>query len=650
MATENKAAKRRKNTGVKVLICLVILALLLGAGALIASRNYLLLDGHLYKRNTPELDLRGNAVTVEEYEALRASLPETAILWDVPLSGGSFDQSAESIAISSFSREDLDQLDYFTGRKKVDAVDAQLSPEDYALLCRALPGCEIRWSVPLGGGRFVCDAEEIAVSTLSREDLDMLDYLPALKRIDARGSSDYDGIMAVHAARPELELLWQVPVSGTSYPQDATGLYIDDPALTVAELTAAMERLPALQSVDAPVNGWTKEEKLQLAAAWPQVEFKWPVKIAGKEYTGDETELDFSGRTLSAADVEDLKTNGVFLPGLRKVDLTGAGVSLEDAIALKKAIPDADFIMDFELYGLKINTMDTFIDFTMTKMDSTDAVESIIPLMPRLEKIDMSWCGPEPGKTHFDNETMDAMNKRYENVRVVWTMRIVYWAVRTDAKAFRASSRYYSYFTDETIRWFKYCPDLICMDLGHRNLKSLDFLYDLPQLEFLILLRWKALDLTPIGSLKHLKWLEMNAEEATSISALKGCTGLKDLNITFMPLASREDTYETLLAMPWLERVWFSSAQLSEEQERKLEEANPGLDCHRVYIWDQSNENPWRFDADYYEMRDLLNLFYMDGGGRINYKVIDGVRIDLDPEFLAQQGDNSMDRSRTEQW
>ena len=40
----------------------------------------------------------------------------------------------------------------------------------------------------------------------------------------------------------------------------------------------------------------------------------------------------------------------------------------------------------------------------------------------------------------------------------------------------------------------------------------------------------------------------------------------------------------------------------------------------------------------------------LDGGGRINYKVIDGVRIDLDPEFLAQQGDNSMDRSRTEQW
>ena len=114
MATENKAAKRGKNTGVKVLLCLVILALLLGAGALIASRNYLLLDGHLYKRNTPELDLRGSAVTVEEYEALRASLPETAILWDVPLSGGAYDQSAESIAINSFTADDLDKLAYFT--------------------------------------------------------------------------------------------------------------------------------------------------------------------------------------------------------------------------------------------------------------------------------------------------------------------------------------------------------------------------------------------------------------------------------------------------------------------------------------------------------------------------------------------------------
>ena len=654
MAAKYRAEKRRGNALVKVLLALLILALLLGAGVLFASRNYLLLDGRLYKRSDPELDLRGSEISVEKYEALRVNLPETTIYWDVPLSGGSYDQASESIALTSFTRDDLDKLSYFTNLKKVDATKAELTKEDYDLLRRALPDCQVRWSVPLSGGRFACDAEEIAVSTLAEGDLAMLDCFTALKKVDARASTDYDRIMALRDARPDLELLWQVPLSGTNYPQDATGLYVDDPSVTVADLTAALQRLPAVSSVDAPVNTWTKEEKLQLAADWPQVEFKWPVIIAGGKYTGNETELDFSGKKLSSAEIEELRANGVFLPGLRQVNLTDTGVSLEDALALKEAMPDADFIFDFELYGKTINTMDTFIDFTRTKMDSTEAVERIIPLMPKLEKIDMSWCGPDPEKDWLDNETLDAMNKRYDNVRVVWTMRIVYWTIRTDTKAFRASSRYYSYFTDETIHWFKYCPDLICMDMGHRNLTDLSFLYDVPQLEYLILLRWKATDLTPIGSLKHLKWLELNGMDyAKSLAPLKDCTSLTDLNITCMNALStsnkvKEETYETILAMPSLERLWICN-ELTVDQQNKLKEARPDLMVVRVPGWEYSTLNPWRFDEDYYAMRDLLGLFYMDQGGRVNFKVIDGVRVDLDPAFIAQQGDGSMDRFRVPQ-
>ena len=35
---------------------------------------------------------------------------------------------------------------------------------------------------------------------------------------------------------------------------------------------------------------------------------------------------------------------------------------------------------------------------------------------------------------------------------------------------------------------------------------------------------------------------------------------------------------------------------------------------------------------------------------RINFKIIDGVRYDLDPEFIAQQGDTTHDRERSYQW
>ncbi len=652
MAANHRAKKRRGNAAVKVLLSLLIMVLLLGAGVLFASRNYLLLDGRLYKRSDPELDLRGSEISTEKYEALRANLPETTIYWDVPLSGGSFDQASESIALTSFTRDDLDKLSYFTNLKTVDATQAELTKEEYDLLCRALPDCQVRWSVPLSGGRFACDAEEIAVSTLTEGDMAMLDCFTALKKVDARASTDYDRIMALRDARPDLELLWQVPFSGTNYSQDATGLYVDDPSVTVADLAAALQRLPAVSSVDAPVNTWTKEEKQQLAADWPQVEFKWPVSIAGNNYMGNETELDFSGRKLSSAEIEELRANGAFLPELRQVNLTNTGVTLEDVIALKKAMPDTDFIFDFELYGVKINSMDTFVDFTKTKMDSTEEVESIIPLMPNLEKIDMSWCGPDPEKDFFDNETMDAMNKRYDNVRIVWSLRISYYAIRTDAKGFRASSRYYGYFTEENIHWFKYCPDLVSIDFGHRNLNDdyLSFLYDVPQLKHLILLHWRCTDLTPIGSLKNLVWLELNKLPPTSLAPLVNCTSLHDLNICFTPFTSQKETFETLMAMPQLERLWYSPGQLSKEQEQKLQEKYPDLVMHYVTDPTLDKDDPWRFDEDYYEMRDNLNLFYMSCGGRINYKIIDGVRYDLDPAFIAQQGDAIHDRERSYQW
>ena len=46
----------------------------------------------------------------------------------------------------------------------------------------------------------------------------------------------------------------------------------------------------------------------------------------------------------------------------------------------------------------------------------------------------------------------------------------------------------------------------------------------------------------------------------------------------------------------------------------------------------------WRYHERYYEMRDLLGVFYMGGlGGRQYSKIIDGVEYPLSEEFLAQQ-------------
>ena len=362
--------------------------------------------------------------------------------------------------------------------------------------------------------------------------------------------------------------------------------------------------------------------------------------IFGDIYPSDTAELSFAGRTFSEADVAELSEKLASLPKLTRVDLTGTGVTVEQMTPVCEKYPAVDFAFTFELYGVPISTEDTLLDFTGIEMESTEPVESILPVMHKLEKVDMSDCG-------FSDEEMDALNKKYENVRFVWTLHITHYNIRTDTTYFRASSRYYGYFTNETIKKLAYCPDMIALDLGHRPIEDLSFLYQMPDLKYLVLLDCHALDLSPIASCDNLIWLELNRAYATSIAPLKDCKSLRDLNITFMTLLQPEDTFQTLMEMDKIERVWFSYGVLTQEEQEKLQEAHPDIVYHGVYDWVQSNEDPWRCDQDYYDMRDALgHMFYMNGTGIIHCKIIDGVRYPLDPEFEATMDWGEHDRDR----
>ena len=97
---------------------------------------------------------------------------------------------------------------------------------------------------------------------------------------------------------------------------------------------------------------------------------------------------------------------------------------------------------------------------------------------------------------------------------------------------------------------------------------------------------------SPIASCDNLIWLELNRAYATSIAPLKDCKGLRDLNITFMTILQPEDTFDTLMEMTQVERVWFSYGILTEEEQEKLQEAHPDIVYHGVYDWVQSTRTP----------------------------------------------------------
>lgn len=639
---KKKRRRRRRRRRSRWYIWVIVLLALLGAAAAFFLSTYVFVGGQVYRRDAESLDLRNERISPEEYNSLREKMPDCDILWSVPIGDGVYDCTAEHVDIASFRDGDEANFAFFRGLQSVDATAAPLTAAQYEAIRSALPGAAIRWCVPIGEGRYPSDSYSVKVGDFTQAELGMFDYFDTLQEVDARSAQSYDAILALKENRPGLSVLWRVPFSGSDYPQDAEEIAVTDPSLSAADLDEALSRLPGVKTVSVPECPWTEAEKAALAEKYPRVDFRWTVSVLGEKFTSEQEELSFAGRSLTDADLAELQEKLPYFPELRSIDFTGCGLSPEQLLPLQEAYPDLELLFSFDLLGVKVNTADTLIDLSNIPMDSAEPLEKILPFMHHLEKVDMCDCG-------LSDEEMDALNKRHEQTQFVWMLHIDYYKIRTDTTAFRASSNHYSSFDANSIRRLAYCENMIAMDLGHRlyfNGVNLEFLRGMPHVKYLILMQCYAMDLTPLADCKELIWLELNLSLATDITPLKGCDSLHDLNITFMPLDG-QSACDTIAAMPQLERVWCSKGQFTDEQLKTMQDANPELLLHVVMgPTTSSSEDPWRFDQDYYDMRDEMNMFYMDGVGYIDYKIIDGVRYELDPEFLAQQGDTSHDKDR----
>ena len=631
-----KKRKKKKKSPLRIL-WLIIPLLLLAAGGYLFVQNYVILGSQVIRKDASTADLRSQSLSPEEYASAQEKLPGAEILWNVPLSGGEFSCDSQSIALSRFSDSDLDLLRYFTDLTYIDAETAELNVEQFEVLSAALPGAEIDWEVPLSGGRFSADSKKLTLTELSKDDLALIRYFSDLESVDARACRDLETVMNLKEIRPDLDIAWQVPFSGQNVPDDASELLVDDPAVSVAELEEALKYLPNVSTVNSPVNTWSMEEKDALRTAYPDIVFYWPVTVCGTVYSGGETDLDLSGRQITDSDLEEIEKYGAYLSGITHVDLRDTGISPDGALRIKNVFPNAEFTCAFNLYGKTVTSDDTFLDLTGVKVDSTEPLEAALELLPNLEKVEMTDCG-------IADEDMNALNKRHQNVKIVWTMYLGRSSViRTDDTGFIGTMDHYLQFDNKTIMKLTYCEDMLCLDLGHRvptGLK-LDFLYDMPQLQYLVLADCRATDITPIGSLKNLVYLEMILSYAEDLAPLKNCENLKDLNVCFSysTFNKKEQNFEIFTSMAdHLERLWYSSLMIDPARYNELAQAMPNTEVHCIYDYTRATAEGWRYHERYYEMRDLLHMIYMgDYGGRQYSKIINGQEIPLDKEFLATQ-------------
>ena len=315
----------------------------------------------------------------------------------------------------------------------------------------------------------------------------------------------------------------------------------------------------------------------------------YPLTINGQQWEENTTQM-----ALSDVDIAELTENLPLLPHVQKITLDGTLPEMDALQTLIDAYPEIEFYWQLEVCGVKADINTTELDLSNIPMETVAAVENALDYLPKLEKVIMCDCG-------ISNEEMDALGQRNPDVRFVWTVALgPYVSLRTDATFF-ISPNESIWLNDEQAYNFRYCVDMVCLDLGHHPIGNCEFVRYMPNLKYLIIADCNISDLSPLMNHQSLIYLEAFINPITDYSPLLTCTNLQDLNICF--------TYgdmAPLLQMNWLKRLWWSPYR---PEKFALKEALPNTEIN--YTTTGSTAGGWRTGELYYEMRDYLGMSYM---------------------------------------
>lgn len=536
--------KLRKRTLLWIVLPIMLIALL-AAAYLTVDALFIFHRGRVIYRYDPEVDLRDMEMSVEEYTSLEAALPDCHILWMIPVGDTYYDSTMSEIVVDSIALQDIPLFLLFDDLRRIDAIDATCYPELIAL-CDLLPDCEIDWAVHIGTGAF---------SPASR----------VLKLAGVRTNA--------------------------------------------AELTEKLSLFPNLTQVEITDISLTKIEQQELQEKFPSVSFVWSVNVSGKVFLNTVDSMSFKGETV---DIDDILNAAVLFPSVETINLSGCGCSVDALLAVQQAY-GATVYSELSLYDVTFTTDATELYFNDIPMESVAAVEQILPLLPNLKKVEMCNCG-------ISSEEMDALWKRHPEVRFIWSVKIGRATLRTDCTNFIGMKHGYwvngniadpykdakNRLFDKDCVEFKYCVDMVCLDLGHMGITDYSFLEYMPNLKYLILVDTHGTDFSPLAKLYELIFLEIFMTDFNQPEILLNLKKLEDVNLGYTLVSDPE----FLMQMTWLKRLWVPSTKMTWDECLALKAALPNTQVD--YSADHSTGNGWRKSKNYYDMRDWLGVEYAD--------------------------------------
>lgn len=479
----------------------------------------------------------------------------------------------------------------------IDLTGHNLSAQQYTKICMRYPDSQILWTVPFQGNRYPADTESLTVTALTEADVLALDYLPALKRVDASGCTDYEAISYLQAHRPDCLVTYQVEVGGTWQDSACKALTVTD--ADAAELEAALPLLPRLETVDLEGVLPQPEALIHLMDTNPAIRFRFSLDLWQTQLSSDAAEIDLTGLPVTQ---EALIRYFPLFSHLQKVILKETALSEDEIKAIADRFPGIFFLFDLTLGGGSFSTDAEEIDISGNPV-SVQEVEALLPYFSGLKKLIMSDCG-------IDDETMDQLNRRHPETAIVWTVQVGVHPVRTDAVFFfPAGVDEHSLPDNEELKKLRYCTEMIAVDVGHSTATECQWLESMPHLRYLILADTQITDLTPLSGLKELIYLELFTMDVTDYSPLLGCTALQDLN-----LGTTFGDPEPISKMTWLHNLRWShvTEEDPETRERVFALAEQLPDTNVTFDNWRNIGGPWRYLPNYYVFRDIIGGAYFN--------------------------------------
>ena len=510
---------------------------------------------------------------------------------------------------------------YPVDSQQLDLREEDVSFEHYLALREQLPDCEILWNVPFQGSKYSNDTRELAVTSLTEADVDLLvRYFPELKAVDAEGCHDYAVLEMLMERLPDLQVSYSVSLGGQKYAPGITDIVLAQEDYDYVTLLENLAYLHELTAVKLRLPELTAEQLEELAARYENITFTWTVEVLGQEYEPDTTELDLSGMTPEDAVLAAEQISA--LPNLSYVNLTpeqGIGaLSLEDVKVLIEAVPDVVFGFTFDFYGHTLSTADEEIHIKNTKIgnEGEQTVRDALTLLKNCRRFVLENC-------QISNEVMAKIRDDFRHqTKVVWRVSYGEGSTLTDAEVIRAVYD----LVDDNCYNLIYCEDAKYMDIGHNEwLDACDFVSGMKSLEYVIISGAPIKSLEPFRNCKNLKLLEAAfCEYITDVSPLADCPNLQMLNISnthitdLSPLDNLPLTHLTVRTNP------SGRCRLSQEEQDRVIAQHP--DCWISFSGAQPYGVGWRYGED--ELKPLDH-----------YKVVRTVfRLDLDPNIPNHVG------------